>query len=258
MKKIIVFFVLAFFSMLFAQDPLITDRPDQTESSITVPKKSIQIETGVLFERDKIHIGFSDANVRQSSFSIATTLLRYGIFDNFELRMASEYLYKKVKLSNFDKTSDGLPGVMLGGKFKLFDENGLIPESAILLELTFPVGNEQLAPDNTETKLLFASSHTISPTLGVGYNIGVEWIDDNNYLYLYSLAMGKSLTNSLSFFIESFGSLSEHNGCPLSVDGGITKLLSPIFQVDFSTGVALNQDASDFFTSIGFSYRFPH
>ena len=78
--------------LLFAQEEqpeiysIATDRPNMTASSLTLPKNTFQIETGVLYE-------YQDKN----AFAIATlkyptTLLRYGLFENFELRISGQYL----------------------------------------------------------------------------------------------------------------------------------------------------------------------
>ena len=64
---------------------LITDRPDATESSSTVPKNTLQIEMG--FIRDQM----SSSEFEINTIGIATTLLRYGVWDNFELRLGSFY-----------------------------------------------------------------------------------------------------------------------------------------------------------------------
>ena len=96
--KRIIPIVLVFLSVLCeAQDKapeLITDRPDQTESSSVVPLKSLQIETGFVLENDETD------NTRQKSFAYNTTLLRYGLFDNMELRLGLEYLGDRVEIKN--------------------------------------------------------------------------------------------------------------------------------------------------------------
>lgn len=68
---------------------LITDRPDQTESSAIVPLKSLQIETGFVMEKDETDL------IKQKSFAYNTTLLRFGLLENLELRLGLEYLGEK-------------------------------------------------------------------------------------------------------------------------------------------------------------------
>ena len=58
---------------------LITDRPDQTESSTTVPYQSVQIETGWLHSEE------DDDDIETDTFP--QTLLRYGLADGLELRL---------------------------------------------------------------------------------------------------------------------------------------------------------------------------
>ncbi len=69
---------------------LITDRPDQTESSCSVRKNALQIETGFVYEN------FKRDDVKFDNWGIATTLLRYGVLDNFELRLGSYYQLSNV------------------------------------------------------------------------------------------------------------------------------------------------------------------
>lgn len=64
-------------------DPIQTDRPDQTETAAIVPKGMFQVENGFSFQR-------KDAN--NSSFSLPSTLWKYGVNDNFELRLITEFL----------------------------------------------------------------------------------------------------------------------------------------------------------------------
>ena len=79
----LLFFELALLSQ--SEVPLITDRPDQTESAVTVPKKSLQIETGAVYEFDRI----GSTEIRSLHF--AKTLFRYGVTDCLELRLDTEH-----------------------------------------------------------------------------------------------------------------------------------------------------------------------
>ena len=76
-KFLILFFLIAYTSIIFSQDkePLVTDRPDATESSVTVGDGTLQIETGFIFE----DYTSSSIDYTQQDFHIATTLFRYGI-----------------------------------------------------------------------------------------------------------------------------------------------------------------------------------
>ncbi len=70
---------------------IITDRPDQTESSSTVPKKSLQIESGMLIK----FVEEGDISLRE--IAIPTTLFRYGLSKVIEIRVANQYINIKEK-----------------------------------------------------------------------------------------------------------------------------------------------------------------
>lgn len=77
----IIFFVFLSF-VARSQKPvpdLITDRPDQTESSSLVPLHAFQIETGFVMENKYV------GNYTHKYFAYNTTVLRYGISNNLGL-----------------------------------------------------------------------------------------------------------------------------------------------------------------------------
>lgn len=73
------FLLLILIATITFSQQIITDRPDQTESSSTIPKNSFQIEMRMVTQKSK------DNSV--TSFAGLSTLLRYGISDKVELRL---------------------------------------------------------------------------------------------------------------------------------------------------------------------------
>ena len=71
----IIFFTQSFLMQINAQD-LITDRPDITESAVTVPFHFVQIETGYQYNKDGLN----------SAEHFGATLIRFGLTSNIELR----------------------------------------------------------------------------------------------------------------------------------------------------------------------------
>src|SRR6187549_2682149 len=82
---------------------LVTDRPDQTEAPVLVPKGGLQVETGFMFEKDKSRA------VDATNYTYNTTLVKYGVNENFELRLISEYLGEKSRTS--EAASDKVQGI---------------------------------------------------------------------------------------------------------------------------------------------------
>ncbi len=81
--KAIIFLLAAIPACSSAQvNEIITDRPDQTESPFTVPRRHFQMETGLVFEK---------TNSNTETFVYPATLIKYGLTDRFELRLIMEF-----------------------------------------------------------------------------------------------------------------------------------------------------------------------
>ncbi|PLX17502.1 MAG: transporter [Salinivirgaceae bacterium] len=257
MKKTL-FFIILFISIngyLFSQNELVTDRPDQTESSVTVPLKSLQIETGFLMETTK-----SDY-LEINDFAYNTTLFRYGLLENFELRLGLEFLGSDVKLKGADTDTsyslNGLSPLYVGFKVMVRKEEGIWPEVAFIAGLDIPnTANEDFRPDYSTPSFRFAFSHTLNDRFSLGYNLGAEW---DGYTadpgYYYSFVLGASITESVGGFVEAYGTFPEKDSQRHLIDGGFTWLVTPVFQLDFSAGLGLNSSAIDHFISAGLAYR---
>jgi hypothetical protein len=68
---------------IFSQE-IITDRPDITESAVTVPRGDFQIENGFLFENQSLEEKGIKSNIH--NYTISSTLFRIGLLSKFELR----------------------------------------------------------------------------------------------------------------------------------------------------------------------------
>jgi len=234
---------------------LVTDRPDQTESSFTVPLKSLQIETGFIMEIDKTDL-FS-----QISYAYNSTLLRYGLLENLELRLGIEYMGDKItnRLNDDTYRLAGFSPLYTGFKLKVTEENGLKPEIAFLggLVLPFTAGNEY-KPDYSGANIRFAFSHTLTDRISIGYNLGAEWDGETAIPgYFYSFATGIGISDKLGGFIESYGLILENGYKEHMLDAGFTYLLIQNLQFDLSGGIGINNNAPDSFISFGLSYRIP-
>jgi len=233
---------------------LITDRPDQTESAATVPHRSLQIETGFVMAKDETD------QFKNWAFAYNTTLLRYGLLENFELRLGSEYLGEKMKYKQTDVTtsSSGLGPLYTGFKVKIHEEEGWKPEVALLGGLLLPfTASEDFKPEHTGGGLRFAFSHTLSDRLSLGYNLGAEWFGETAIpTYFYSVSLGAGISDGLGVFIESFGLIPEEGEAGHMLDAGLTFLLLPNFQLDASGGFGIH-NSIDHFISLGLTYRFP-
>ena len=249
-------------------DDIITDRPDQSESAVTVPKGFIQIELGGTYEKDKIEHEFPLLVPAKTTESISapSALIRYGIFNNIELRFGVEAIFQKyddgyssITQPHNEDWISGISPVTVGAKFRLFDEKNSRPEAAILTSLSIPVFDNAFKTQHLGAEVRLALANTLSERLGVSYNIGAEWDGDDNSkpTGLYTLAFGLGLNNKLSIFAEIYGFIRNAAEPDHRLDGGFTYLISRNVQADVAGGIGITETAPDFFIGAGISFRLP-
>lgn len=138
MKKSVIFFMMFGSQTFVAQinEPIQADRPDQTETPAIVPRGMFQVETGFTFQKnDEI----SKTN------TLPTALWKYGVNENFELRLITEFISEKID----ENTQEGLAPIFIGFKVKLAEEKALFLKHLLLHILV----SRMLLPQNT--KLIF-------------------------------------------------------------------------------------------------------
>lgn len=232
------------------KDPLVTDRPDQTEAPIVVGKGVFQVETGAVLSKMDVFVNSHDDYLRTREF--ATTLLRYGISDRIELRFISGYTI--IDHSSDPISISGFQPLALGTKVSLARESGIWPEVAFIGHLTLPwIGDDFFVPEKVAPDFRFSFAHTLSDRFALGYNAGMEWDGDGGDAnFIYTISLGAGLFGPVSGFVELFG---ESEGQLVKMDYGLTVLVSPDIQFDISHGFDLGGVYKERFLSAGVSLR---
>lgn len=245
-KTLISLFLFLISISFYAQD-IVTDRPDQTESSATVEKSALQIESGFAFENYN--------NGKENNFVTPSTLLRYGISKIIELRFVAEYQSTNVGLDGANRKYQGFNDLEIGAKIQLLKKENIDTEIAFLSHFVIPTANANFTTNYLGIVNKLSISHSISEKLSVGYNIGYDLIEKQSAL-TYSLAIGFSISNSVGFYIEPYGVWAEQNQFESNFDLGITYLLNSNLQLDLSYGTGLNNKME--YLAAGFSWKIPN
>ena len=121
-------------SLMFSQS-IITDRPDQTESSFSLEVGQLQLESGVLVE-------YSGKGKTNRDILLPTNLFRYGIYNGIEVRVLNQF-----ETSKEDRflVSD----IEVGVKIELFHQKNV--KCALLSHLTLPTGSDELSDGKLQT-----------------------------------------------------------------------------------------------------------
>jgi len=232
---------------------IITDRPDQSESAWTVPKHRLQIESGFQYQSTR-----SD-NITLRETTYQGTLLRYGLLDNFELRLGTAYSRSELHhdAKNLDSIATGFDPLVVGMKILIVEEDGWIPRMAFLGSIVLPeTGSKDLRLRNYATGFRFAGEYTLAEWVSFGCNLGMDWngevAEPAGY---YSAVFGFSLLSWMNAFIESYAYFPKGFEPDHRLDGGFTFPVRHNLQFDVSAGVGLSRISPDYFVAAGFAWR---
>lgn len=242
-KKCTLIFVLLTCCLGIKAQTIVTDRPDQTESSITVPFKSLQIESGLLVGN------YDNGDLKQ--LLIPSTLLRYGLTKNIELRFVQQF--ERLKNNLTSESDFGISDLEVGAKIQLLKKEDVNTEIAFLSHLILPTGSNGLTNDKFGTVNKLAISHELNDKLGLGYNVGYDNMGEGEGDLTYSAALGISLGQKFGTYVELYGAYAEFSSWGSNFDSGLTYLLRDNLQLDASFGLGLDHKMHYF--SLGFSWN---
>ena len=227
-----------------------TDRPDQTESAVTVPKKWLQFEFG---------FGKQATNTNENEFQHPTLLSKYGITKRIEFRLITT-LTTITDFSNpASKASySGLSPVEIGTKIALWEEKKFIPKTSLLFHVTIPkLASKKFKANKLAPNFRFSMQHSVSKLIGIGYNLGAEWDGfSDEATWIYTFAPGFNISEKWYGYVEAFGFVSKKNKPEHNLDGGVAYYINRDFKVDLSSGFGISKEAPDWYVAIGASFRF--
>jgi len=245
--RIVLILTIILGNQVLAQD-LETDRPDQTEASSAIPKGTIQIETGLGIET------LNNSFASERSFVLPTTLFRLAVVNKFELRVVNTLrANKSTSAFGFVNKDVGFDDVELGFKWQWTDGNGWSPQIALMSHVALPTGSKSSNKYGLINKLLI--SHDVSDKFAIGYNLGHVYYGAGNGDFVYSLALGFSVTDKIGVYAETFGSMVDLQTFDSNIDAGMTYLLKDNIQLDYSFGVGIHQRMN--YQAIGLTIRLP-
>lgn len=235
--------------------PLVTDRPDFTEASSTVGQGVVQLEMGYTYSFD------NDGTNQTIGHSYPEPLMRIGLMAEWlELRVGWNYATESV---NGVRDSGG-EDLYLGFKIGLTPQSGILPEMALIPQMTVPTGADGFTSDEMLPGLNWIYGWDVTECIGTGGSTQFNSTNDDVTLDTYSewaqsWTINYGLLDRLGAYTEWFA-LFPHSADTASTkhffNGGFTFLASDNIQWDIRAGLGLNDAADDYFAGTGLSLRF--
>ena len=205
------------------QPVLSPDRPGYTWGAEVLALHKISWENG---------FGFESSPDGARTTTLNTTILRYGLFENMELRVGTDFLMLNDGLS--PESTFGVSPVTFGTKLKVYESNSWLPSIGLLAEFSSPhLGSKDLRPSHIAPSVYALFEHSINDRLWLCYNAGLEWDGETaTPLTVLSMALGFSITDEVGAFIDSYNYFHPDDGNQYMTEIGVTWMVSRRLQLD--------------------------
>jgi len=235
-----------------SREPLVSDRPDFTESTATMKRGEVQLEGGDTFERA--------SSVKTNT--IGELLLRIGIASRAELRIEPDS-YTQITSPGGDSSGwvDGALGMKLRLHVPADDARSIVPAVSLIVLTSVPTGTPEFRQTKLQPEAKLASEWTLSDRIGVATNLNVSRPrDDENGRYTvfdWSVSFGFDLTPRLGAYTEVYGFAPQLASVGQTRYGntGFTFSLTPNYQLDLRGGMGFNGVQPDYFIGAGLVHR---
>lgn len=223
------------------------DRPGMATPPFIAEPKYFQIETGFSYEKNQLEKPFQE-NILYNS-----TLLRYGINKNSEIRLQTDYARVKTDSVNIA----GFNPLTIGTKLFISEANGILPKTSFLFNLTLPgFGEKNFRPKNLTPSIYLLMQNDITKKLNICYNIGIEYDGEKtDPIEFTAICLGYSFTDKLNGFIENYNWFSNKTKPENFIDFGFAYLLGKNIQLDLSGNTNVKDIRNYFMINFGFSWR---
>jgi hypothetical protein len=244
-----------------------TDRPDTTESPLTVDAGHIQIETNLFgYARSRPD---EDGTVTDS-YEFATTNVRIGLTNSTEINVVWQP-YGSVRTRAADvgalSRQSGIGGVDIRGKVNLwgndtFERTG--SALALLPFVTLPIKEDNgISPEHVEGGLIVPLALTLPHKFGLGLNGGVVWVKNDDAAgyraeYLASASLAYEWTDKLGTYYEVAANFDtdDPRGDVVVLGTGITYAVTDNLQLDAGVNLGVTSAADRVNPFVGVSSRF--
>jgi Putative MetA-pathway of phenol degradation len=225
-------------------DPITTDRPDVTNSSIVVPAGSLQAENGInLSSRDGARL-LDGTNTR----------LRLGVAPCVEFLIDLPSYTGAIS----GRANSGFSNVAPAIKWQLSPLPGEFDLSATA-GVGLPTGATAIAGHGVQPYLQFPWSRELAGGWGVSGMLTTFFTPsnpDSKITVEPTFVLEKEISERAEVFIEYIGDYRPHAGPAHLLNSGAAYRLSKTQQIDFHVGFGLNHNAPTMIFGLGYSFRF--
>lgn len=234
-----------------------TDRPDTTESPVTVDAGHFQIESSLVdYSRER------SRGVTRETWCVGPTNLKVGLLDRTDLQLILEP-YTVSKTGGVSGKREGVSDLTVRLKQNLWGNEGDRGSAFALMPwVSAPTGGDDLSAGRYEGGLIAPLS--VAVTEGVSASVMLEadvlWDEARQKYFVawtHTAACGFDVTEKLGLYVEYVGVTDSGGASPYrsSANVGLTYAFTANLVADGGIRVGLNSRADDLGVFTGVSYR---
>lgn len=226
-------------------NPIATDRPAFTNSSVVVPAGSLVFENGFLETGER----------GQSIVDAPETLVRFGLAKTTELRFTVPDYFDN--LTTGHGIGSGFGDLALGVKRQLGPLHKF--DVSVIAFVSLPTGANGVSSGGYDPGVQAPWSRALSPNWTAAGMFSVYWPTQGRWRNVTgetTFFIDRQLTKPWDAFVEYAGDFPETGGPRHVLHFGTACKLSPQQQIDFHVGVGLSGAAVDHIVGAGYSFRF--
>jgi hypothetical protein len=233
------------------REPIVTDRPDFTESSATVPERMVQAEGGYTLARAD--------GVRTDA--VGELLVRVAAGARTELR-AGVSSYRVITAGGEHRR--GLEDASVGAKVALLEAADYFdlrrPALSLVVGTTVPTGSRAIAEHAWQPGVKVVIGWPLTGSLAFTSNLNYTYASESGSRFGQgsgSASVGYAVADRVGTYLGYFGFLPSSRGGPDAgyVNGGATYLFTSELQLDARLGVGAGGAGHGSFAGIGLSRR---
>lgn len=239
---------------------LSTDRPDKTESPITVDAGHFQLEMDfATFTTDRTE------HEKTKAWAIAPTNFKVGILNNVDLQVI-------VGTYNIEKTTDretgrshrmsGFGDVVLRCKTNFWGNERGKTAFGMMPFVKLPTAGDDRGNGAVEGGVILPLLLRLPSDWEIGTEIEIDRArnserDGYHQEFIQSITVGHDI-GKFSAYVEFFSDVSNdrHSGWVASFDCGVSYLVTPNVQLDAGANIGLTEAADDLNPFVGLSIRY--
>ncbi len=245
-------------------DPISPDRPGVVNPPTVVGVGFLQIEAGLTHQgRGGVDLGTAESGAPGERGLVVPELeVRLGVHPRVEVALG----FSGWSGTDFEDGNEvrGFSDLGVDLRAVLCEQFGVLPQTAIELDLSFPVGSKEITSGGVDPTLVLLGQWTLARRFTLGWNFEAaalsrgEGTSGRFFEFSPSVAIGTGLGGGWGVFFEYFASLRSRGTPDINgVDGGFTYLATPNLQFDVSAGTGFDAPATGYFVAAGVAWRLP-